>query len=391
MSETFLTRLECGQCGRSHDPAVLQGTCTGCGRPLLARYDLASARLRLTRDHLATRRADMWRYAEILPAAGAPVSLGEGWTPLVPAPQLAGKIGVRRLLIKDESVNPTGSFKARGLSAAITLARDHGAQRVALPTAGNAGMALAAYAAAAGLKAEVYCPADTPRPFVQAARQLGARVHLVDGLITDCGVQMREDLGNGEWVDLSTLREPYRVEGKKTMGYELAEQLDWQLPNIIFYPTGGGTGLVGMWKAFDEMERLGWIDSARPRMVAVQAEGCAPVVRAFDAGSAAAEPWEGAKTLASGLRVPAAIGDLLVLAALRESGGCAVSVSDAAMVRAARELGAAAGILASPEGGACLAALRNLVRDGRVRPDDSVVLFSTGTALTYLDAMEGVA
>lgn len=388
MAESTLTGLECAKCGRPHDAGVLQGVCTVCALPLVARYDLVTAARNLSRDDLAGRRADMWRYAEVMPAGGAPVSLGEGWTPLVSAPRTAESTGVARLLIKDESINPTGSFKARGLSAAVTLARDLGATRVALPTAGNAGMALAAYAAAAGLQADVYCPADTPRPFIQAALQLGARVELVDGLITDCGRRMREDLADENWVDLSTLREPYRIEGKKTMGYELAEQLEWQLPDVIVYPTGGGTGLIGMWKAFDEMQTLGWIGDARPRMVSVQADGCAPVVRAFEAGRSTAEPWQGASTLAAGLRVPAAIGDFLILEALRASGGWAVSVSDAAMVQAARQLGATAGVLASPEGGACLAALDLLVADGRVAPDACAVIFNTGTALTYLDAME---
>ncbi|MFQ5718973.1 MAG: threonine synthase [Acidobacteriota bacterium] len=383
-----MSRLECGMCGRYHDARVLQRLCTACGRPLLARYDLAAVGQTTSKDRIATRRSDMWRYAEVLPAAGSPVSLGEGWTPLVPAPALASDLGVGSLRIKDESLNPTGSFKARGLSAAVTAAKERGVARVALPTAGNAGMALAAYAAAAGLAADVYCPADTPRPFVLGARQLGAAVHLVDGLITDCGRAMHEDLGATGWFDLSTLKEPYRVEGKKTMGYEIAEQCGWKLPDVILYPTGGGTGLVGMWKAFSEMEELGWIDARRPRMVSVQAAGCAPMVRAFAAGDETARPWEGASTVASGLRVPAAVGDFLILEALRASGGTAVAVEDATMVAAAAELGSRAGVLASPEGGACLAGLRSLVESGKVVATDDVVLFNTGTALTYLDAMD---
>ena len=388
MIESTLTKLECGRCGQSHDPTRLQGVCTACGGPLLARYDLERAARSATPGDLAGRRTDMWRYAEVLPASGEPVSLGEGWTPLVRAERLAAELGIARLLVKDESVNPTGSFKARGLSAAVTRAREHGVKRVALPTAGNAGMALAAYASAAGLEADVFCPADTPKPFVQAARQLGARVRLVDGLITDCGERMRRELGEDGWFDISTLREPYRIEGKKTMGYELGEQLGWCLPDVILYPTGGGTGLIGMWKAFEEMESLGWIDARRPRMIAVQAEGCAPMVRAFESGAETAEAWQNARTLAAGLRVPVALGDFLILSALRESGGWAVAVTDRAMIQEARQLGAAEGILASPEGGACLAALRKLVAGGRIDESATVVLFNTGTALAYLGVME---
>jgi threonine synthase len=358
-----------------------------CGAPLLARYDLEKARV-WRRDSLKDRHPNMWRYREMLPlfSGEEPVTLGEGFTPLIHARSLGQSLGLERLYIKDESLNPTNSFKARGQSAAITRAKYLGATTVALPTAGNAGNAAAAYAAAAGLGCEVFIPKDAKRPFVDECRLYGANVTLVDGLITDAGRMAAEKAAALGWYDVSTLKEPYRIEGKKTMAYELAEQMDWGWPEWIVYPTGGGTGLVGMWKAFDELERLGWVAaSRRPRMVSVQAENCAPIVRAFERGTERAEPWEGATTIADGLRVPRAIGDFLILRAIRESGGTAVRVSDHSMVDAMREIGRREGISAAPEGGAALVAIERLVADGSIKPADSVVLFNTGGALKYLD------
>ncbi|MFQ5767105.1 MAG: threonine synthase [Acidobacteriota bacterium] len=383
-----LVDLKCSRCGRSTSAGERATVCEACGRPLLARYDLERARRSLRPEIMAGRPSNLWRYREVLPAAGEPVSLGEGWTPLIHAPRLARRFGLRDVLIKDESVNPTGSFKARGLSAAVTMAKERGVARLVIPTAGNAGLALSAYAAAAELKADVFCPADTPQAFRQSMALLGASVHLVDGLIHDCGVEIKRQAPEGGWFDLSTLKEPYRLEGKKTMGYELFEQMEGRLPDLIVYPTGGGTGLVGMWKAFSEMESLGWLGSDRPRMVSVQAAGCAPMVRAFKAGEKTARPWEDARTLASGLRVPVARGDALILQALRESGGAAVAVTDREMLQAAAELGAGAGVLASPEGGATLAAVTRLKEEGGLDRGETVVLFNTGTALSYLESMK---
>jgi threonine synthase len=334
----------------------------------------------------------MWRYREMLPLFGGeePVTLGEGFTPLVHARPLGRSLGLERLYIKDESLNPTQSFKARGQSAAITRAKYLGATTVALPTAGNAGNAAAAYAAAAGIGCEVFIPQDAKQPFVDECRLYGANVTLVDGLITDAGRAAAERGTPLGWYDVSTLKEPYRIEGKKTMAYELAEQMDWRWPDWIVYPTGGGTGLVGMWKAFDELERLGWVaPSRRPKMVSVQAENCAPIVRAFEQGTERASPWEGAATIADGLRVPRAIGDFLILRALRESGGTAVAVSDASMVAGMLEIGRHEGISAAPEGGAALAAIRRLVATGSIKPTETVVLFNTGGALKYLDLITG--
>jgi threonine synthase len=316
-----------------------------------------------------------------------PVTLGEGFTPLVHAKRLGGALGLSRLFIKDESLNPTNSFKARGQSAAITRAKYLGAHTVALPTAGNAGNAAAAYCAAAGLPCQVFIPRDAKRPFIDECRLYGASVTMVDGLITDAGRLAAQQGAALGWYDVSTLKEPYRIEGKKTMAYELAEQLHWQWPDWIVYPTGGGTGMVGMWKAFDELEQIGWMRGRRPRMVSVQAEGCAPIVRAFERGLTTAPPWENAATLADGLRVPRAIGDFLILRAIRESGGTAVAVPDPAMVDGMLEIGSREGISAAPEGGAALAAIRQLAADGRINRDESVVLFNTGGALKYLDVL----
>jgi threonine synthase len=332
----------------------------------------------------------MWRYRELLPLfdGESPVTLGEGFTPLFHARALGSTLGLDRLYIKDESLNPTNSFKARGQSAAITRAKYLGAKTIALPTAGNAGNAAAAYSAAAGLACEVFIPKDAKRPFVDECRLYGANVTLVDGLITDAGRICAETGGPLGWYDVSTLKEPYRIEGKKTMAYELAEQMQWEWPDWIIYPTGGGTGMVGMWKAFDEIERIGWVKAAkRPRMVSVQAEHCAPIVRAFEQGTEKAQPWENASTLADGLRVPRAIGDFLILRAVRESGGTALAVTDQSMVAGMLAIGKHAGVSAAPEGGAALVAIQRLVEDGSIKPQDSVVLFNTGGALKYLDVL----
>ena len=332
----------------------------------------------------------MWRYREILPLfpGESPVTLGEGFTPLMHARALGSRVGLDRLYIKDESLNPTNSFKARGQSAAITRALGLGVTTVSVPSAGNAGNAMAAYAARAGMRAKVFLPRDVKVPFARECQLYGADVTLVDGLITDAARVAAEQGAPLGWYDVSTLKEPYRIEGKKTMAYEIAEQMDWTYPDWIIYPTGGGTGLVGMWKAFDEMERIGWMQpQRRPRMVSVQAEGCAPIVRAFNEGSEKAAMWEGARTVADGLRVPRAIGDFLILRAVRESGGTALAVSDKAMVDGMLAIGAAEGVSAAPESGATFAALTRLVEQGAIKPHDSVVLLSTGGALKYLDAL----
>jgi len=318
----------------------------------------------------------------------APVSLGEGWTPLLPAPRLGAQLGLSALFVKDEALNPTNSFKARGMSAAVTRAHALGATTLAVPSAGNAACALAAYAAQAGLEAQVFMPQDVKDPFIRECKLHGATVTLVDGLITDAGRMAAEHGRPRGWYDVSTLKEPYRVEGKKTMGYEIAEQLGWTWPDWIVYPTGGGTGIVGIWKACEELEQLGWVTGPRPRLVSVQADGCAPFVRAFERGAETAEPWEGATTVADGLRVPAAVGDILVLRALRESRGNAIAISDEDMIRGMRDLGSTEGIGAAPEGGATLAALRQLVASGTIATSERVVLLNTGGALKYLDVLD---
>ena len=385
MTRSTLTHLECSSCGARYAPDQLHNLCPACGKPLLARYDLRKAAATLTRESLATRRPDLWRYEEVLPVqdAAAMLNLGEGWTPLVRAARLGERIGCSNTYIKDESLNPTGSFKARGLAVAVGRACELGAEALAIPSAGNAAGAMCAYAALAGMPAHVFMPSDVPLAFRAECTALGAQVTLVDGLITDCAARVREGVTRYGWFDLSTLKEPYRVEGKKTMGYELAEQLDWTLPDVIIYPTGGGTGLIGMWKAFDELEQLGLIDARRPRMVSVQSTGCAPIVKAFQEGSEHAAPWPNARTIADGLRVPAAIGDFLILRALRESHGIAVAVSDEAMLEYASVMGATTGIFPAPEGAACLAAQVHLLSEGWIAPDETVVLFNTGTGLKY--------
>jgi threonine synthase len=387
---SYFSHLECSvPCGASSlDPHARHHLCS-CGAPLLARYDLDRAR-DWSRDTLAGRPPTMWRYRELMPIFDGeePVTLGEGFTPLLHARTLGARLGLTRLYIKDESLNPTNSFKARGQSAAITRARALGAKTVALPSAGNAGNAAAAYAARAGLEARVFLPRDVKAPFVRECELYGADVTLVDGLITDAGRVAAERGSRLGWYDLSTLKEPYRVEGKKTMAYELAEQMSWSWPDWVIYPTGGGTGMIGMWKAFDEIERIGWVrPERRPRMVSVQAEGCAPIVTAYRQGDDRAQPWEGATTIADGLRVPRAIGDFLILRAVRESGGTALAVADSAMIEGMLELGRSEGVSAAPEGGAALAAVKRLVADSVIKPDDSVVLFNTGGALKYLDVL----
>jgi threonine synthase len=386
----FFSHLECSvPCGAPPFSARGRHHLCRCGAPLLARYDLAAAR-DWRRDSLIGRPPTMWRYRELMPlfAGEEPVTLGEGFTPLVHARALGRRLGLDRLYVKDESLNPTNSFKARGQSAAITRARALGAKTVALPTAGNAGNAAAAYAAAAGLTCEVFIPRDAKRPFVAECRLYGARVTLVDGLITDAGRLAAEQGERLGWYDVSTLKEPYRIEGKKTMAFELAEQLEWRWPDWIVYPTGGGTGMVGMWKAFDELERIGWVaGSRRPRMVSVQASGCAPIVRAHAAGAERAEPWPNAATVADGLRVPRAIGDFLILRAIRDSGGTAVAVPDSAMVEWMLHIGHDQGISAAPEGGAAAAAIRQLVGNGTISSSETVVLFNTGGALKYFEAI----
>jgi len=385
----FLDRLECSLCAavRPFGPGPA-GLCS-CGGPLLARYRLEEIRGFLRREELRGRVASLWRYAEILPGV-RPVTLGEGFTPLLPAERLGREIGLRRLLIKDESVNPTGSFKARGMSVAVSVAAAQGVKVAAAPSAGNAGSALAAYGGRAGLEVRLFLPETTPRAFLLEARRLGARVRLVPGSIADAGRVMRETLGESGWFDFSTLREPFRIEGKKTMGYELAEQGGFDLPDVVISPTGGGTGLIGIWKAFDEMEALGWIGPRRPRMIVVQAEGCAPIVAAFEQGAARARPWPTPETAASGLRVPGSLGDFLILRAVRESGGVALAVADREMMEGSARLARYEGIDASPEGGATLAALERLIQEKKVGVDERVVLLNTGTGLKYFDAEPGV-
>lgn len=381
----FFSHLECSLCGRTYDPDRPWQVCPDCGRPLLARYDLAAAR-QLGRERLIGPEPSLWRYRALLPVRDPThiVTLGEGFTPLLPARRLGAELGMSHLYIKEESLNPTGSFKARGLAVAVSRARELGVRGMVIPSAGNAAGAAAAYAARAGIPLHVFMPRDVPAPFLAECRALGASVTLVDGLITDCGREARRLAAEHGWFDLSTLREPYRLEGKKTMGYELAEQMGWDLPDVIVYPTGGGTGLVGMWKAFEEMAELGWVGDRRPRMVTVQSTGCAPIVRAFHAGEKFAAPWENAQTVAAGLRVPAAIGDFLILRALRESGGTAVAVSDEALLEGQRLMGRTEGIFACPEGGAAVAALKLLLEAGWIRPQERVVLFNTGSGLKYL-------
>ncbi|SFK25340.1 threonine synthase [Sphingomonas sp. NFR04] len=377
---SFVTHLECSMTGETYAADQLHGL-SRVGRPLLVRYDLAGAGGALTRDALETRPTDLWRWRELLPVRRAEniVSLGEIETPLIAIPKSGGPGAI----VKDEGRLPTGSFKARGLVMAVSMARELGVTRIAMPTNGNAGAALAAYAARCGIETVILCPEETPEVNVREIAAQGARVYRVNGQIDECGAIVGRGAAEGRWFDFSTLKEPYRIEGKKTMGLELAAQCGWELPDAIFYPTGGGTGLIGMWKAFDELERLGWIGSKRPRMYAVQASGCAPIVRAFEAGEEHAERWENAATVAAGIRVPRAVGDFLILRAVRESGGRALAVGDPAILEAVDDCARKDGLLLCPEGGATLAAYRQAMRDGLVDPEERTVLFNCATGLKY--------
>jgi threonine synthase len=385
----MLTHLECTRCDRRSEPGR-DATLCPCGSPLLARYDLPHAALEMRPGHLALREPTLWRYREVLPIEDLDerVTLGEGFTPLLSAPRLGARLGLQKLLIKEEGFNPTGSFEARGLAVAVSMAKRFGAKDLCLPSAGNSGSALAAYAARSGLRAHVFLPRDAARVFAMEIQAYGAELVTVDGLISDAARVCAERARERGWYECATFKEPYRLEGKKTMGYELAEQLDWTLPDAIVYPTGGGTGLVGMSKAFAELEEMGFVSKARPRMYAVQAEGCAPIVRAFSEGLDQAPPWEGPRTLAHGLRVPKTPADFLILRALRESHGAAVAVSDAEIVQGVKEGAASEGIFMAPEGGACVAAAHKLKASGHLGPDDTVVIFDTGSGYKHTESLE---
>lgn len=387
--KSYLDHLECTACGKTFSVAEPHRTCPSCGKVLYARYDLAGASKDLRKRVLRGRPASMWRYYEVMPILDESnlITLGEGYTPLFPAKSLGKKLGCGKLYIKDEGVNPTGSFKARGLSAAVSKAKELGKHKLTMPSAGNAAGAMAAYCAKGGLSARVFMPKDAPEANKQECLLFGAQLTLVDGFISDAGKLSREAAAKEGLFDVSTLQEPYRAEGKKTMGYELAEQFKWKLPEVIVYPTGGGTGIVGMWKAFAEMQEMGWIDGRRPKMVCVQSEGCAPIVRAFQEGASYARPWENPSTIAAGIRVPGAIGDYLILQALRESGGTAITVSDGEILEALKEIASLEGILACPEGAATLAGLKKLLASGAISPDERIVLMNTGSGLKYMDVI----
>jgi threonine synthase len=382
-----VTHLECSLCPLRYEAGSIHNLCR-CGGALLVRYDLNSVRQTWNRESLLDAAPTLWRYLPVLPVRSREsiVSLGEGMTPLLRTKRLGASLGAEQLWVKDEGLNPTGSFKARGLSAAISMALELGIKKIAIPSAGNAASAAAAYAAAAGIEAHIFMPADVPQANYIECKTLGARVTLVQGLISDCARIVAERKEQEGWFDMSTLKEPYRIEGKKTMGYEVAEQFGWALPDAILYPTGGGVGLIGMWKAFDELEQLGWIGSKRPKMIAVQAEGCQPVVRAFEHGDSRTEFWQGASTVAGGLRVPKPLGDVLILDAIRASGGTAVAVEDAQILDAGVELASQEGIFAAPEGAACVAALRKLLQAGFLSPSEQIVIYNTGSGLKYLEA-----
>lgn len=387
--QTYVSHLSCSKTGESLPAGALYNL-SPAGAPLLVHYDLETAKKELTKEQIASGPRSMWRYAPLLPATSAAdiVSLGEGWTPLLETPRLGARLGAKSLWLKEESANPTGTFKARGMSAAVTMAKSLGVTKLAAPSAGNAASALAAYAARAGLEAHIFMPKDVPRANYVECVGCGANVTLVDGLISDCGRIVAERKEAEGWFEVSTLKEPYRIEGKKTMGLELAEQLGWRLPDAILYPTGGGVGMIGMWKAFDELEALGWIGSKRPKMISVQAAGCAPIVRAFEQGKEASEFWEGAETAASGLRVPKALGDFLVLRAVRESGGTAIAITDEDLLAAGRTLAELEGLFEAPEGAACVAAVEQLLKSGFLSADEEIVIYNTGTGLKYLEAWE---
>lgn len=382
-----VTHLECSLCAQQFEADRVHNLCS-CGGTLFVRYDLTRVKGTWTRDSVRSGRTDLWRYLPVLPPRRPEsiVSLGEGMTPLIRAHRLGSAMGAKNLWVKDEGLNPTASFKARGMTTAITMARELGIRKIAIPSAGNAASAAAAYAAAAGIEAHIFMPKDVPQANYIECQTLGAKVTLVDGLISDCGRIVAERKDQEGWFDMSTLKEPYRVEGKKTMGYEVAEQFDWELPDAIFYPTGGGVGMIGMWKAFEELEQLGWISSKRPKMIAVQAAGCQPIVRAFEQSAARSEFWQNASTVAAGLRVPKPLGDVLILNILRESGGTAIAISDREILDAGGELASLEGIFAAPEGAACVTAARTLIAKGFLNPADRIVLYNTGSGLKYLDA-----
>lgn len=383
---SFVTHLECSMTGKRYEPGKIYGL-SDAGKPLLVRYDLSALAGALTKEELALRKGGFWRYREFLPHSKdeSAIDLGEVLTPLIPLPRTGHRLGVKgdNILIKDDSRLPTGSFKARGLALAVAMAKELGLKHLAMPTNGNAGAAMAAYASRAGLKTTIFCPADTPEINVSEIEIQGSRVYLVNGLINDCGKIVADGKVSNGWFDASTLKEPYRIEGKKTIGLEIAEQLNWILPDVIFYPTGGGTGLIGMWKAFAELEEMGWIGSKRPRMVAVQASGCAPIVKAFEAGEEHAPLWEDAHTVAAGIRVPVAVGDFLILRAVRESGGFAISVADEEILAAREEIAREEGFLMCPEGAATYAAYVQSLKDGRVKTGERVILYNSATGLKY--------
>ena len=387
--KSFISHLECTGCHTAYSADQLHTTCPVCGKVLYARYDLDEARRYMDRNAIARRAPSMWRYFEVLPVRDEAhvVSLGEGATPMARAHRLEQALDARELYLKDEGVNPTGSFKARGLSAAVSKAKELGQNRLVLPSAGNAAGALASYCARAGMEAHVFMPKDAPEANKIECQAAAAYLTLVDGYISDAGAMAKEKAKELGLFDVSTLREPYRAEGKKTMGYEIAQDLDWKLPEAIIYPTGGGTGIVGMWKAFEEMEAMGWIGSERPRMIVVQAEGCAPIVRAYEQGADHAEPWENPTTAAAGIRVPAAIGDYLILQAVRESGGTAVTVSEEAIFQAVRQMATLEGVFPAPEGAATLAGYAKLRASGDLAPETSVVLMNTGSGFKYLELL----
>jgi len=387
--KSYLTHLECTYCGGTLSADEPHRICPDCGKVLYPRYDLPAARKALDREMLPGRPANMWRYFELMPVKDEAnvVTLGEGFTPIFPADRLGRDMGCKNLYIKDEGLNPTASFKARGLSAAVSKAKELGLTALTMPSAGNAAGSLAAYAAKAGMEAHIFMPRDAPRANQIEVDITGANLTLIDGLITDAGRLSRQAAQDKGLFDVSTLQEPYRVEGKKTMGYEIAEQMDWTLPDAIIYPTGGGTGIVGMWKAFEEMEELGWIDGKRPKMFCVQSEGCAPIVRAFREGAEFAEPWENAETMAAGIRVPAAIGDYLILRALRESGGDAVTVTDGEIMECMRQVASLEGMFICPEGAATVAALGKFLASNALTPDQSILLLNTGSGLKYLELL----
>ncbi|MEE2885067.1 MAG: threonine synthase [Chloroflexota bacterium] len=387
--ESYLDHLECTYCGSIFSAGEIQRLCQDCGKVLYARYDLEKISNILSREDLVGRDSNMWRYRELLPVLEQEniVSLGEGWTPIFPARRLAKELKLEKLFIKDEGLNPTASFKARGLSAAVSKAKELGAKRLTMPSAGNAAGAMSAYAARAGLESHIFMPQDAPEANKKEAVITGANVTLVDGLISDAGVISRREAAERNLFDISTLQEPYRVEGKKTMGFEIAEQMGWKLPDAIIYPTGGGTGIVGMWKAFEEMEKIGWIDSKRPKMFCVQSDGCAPIVRAFENGSEFAEPWENAQTIAAGMRVPGAIGDYLILEAIRESGGNVETVDDSEIRHWMNIVGKLEGLFVCPEGAATVAALTKLVKRDLLTPNENILLLNTGSGLKNLELL----